>query len=85
MEEKTKVTPDEEALAEALKGFTDIDPNAGEAIPSKTDIGNAESENAVEKLTTQTPIPVSVIEVTLKPASKVPLGCHLHHTFAALG
>ena len=50
MEEKTKVTPDEEALAESLKGFTDIDPNAGEAIPSKTDIGNAESENAVEKL-----------------------------------
>ena len=50
MEEKTKVTPDEEALAEALKGFTDIDPNAWEAIPSKTDIGNAESENAVEKL-----------------------------------
>ena len=50
MEEKTKVTPDEEAFAEALKGFTDIDPNAWEAIPSKTDIGNAESENAVEKL-----------------------------------
>jgi molecular chaperone GrpE len=50
MEEKTKVTPDEEALAEALKGGTDIDTNAGEAIPSKTDISNAEPENGVEKL-----------------------------------
>jgi molecular chaperone GrpE len=50
MEEKTKLTPDEEVLAEALKGFTDNDADAGEAIPSKTDISNAEPENGVEKL-----------------------------------
>ena len=50
MEEKTKLTPDEEALAEALKGFTESDTNAEEAIPSKTDLSNAEPENGVEKL-----------------------------------
>ena len=50
MEEKTKVTPEEEVLAEAIKGVTDIDTNAGEAIPSKTDESNAEPENGVEKL-----------------------------------
>ena len=50
MEEKTKVSRDEEALAEALKGFTDNDADAGEAIPSKTDVSNAEPENGVEKL-----------------------------------
>ena len=50
MEEKTKVTPEEEVLAEAIKGVTDIDTNAGEAIPSKTDVSNAEPENGVEKL-----------------------------------
>jgi molecular chaperone GrpE len=50
MEEKTKLTPDEEVLAEALKGFTDNDADAGEAIPSKTDVSNAEPENGVEKL-----------------------------------
>ena len=50
MEEKTKLTPDEQALAEALKGFTDNDAEAGEAIPSKTDVSNAEPENGVEKL-----------------------------------
>ena len=49
MEEKTKVTPDEEALAEALKGFTDIDTNEEEA-QGKTDLSNAEPENEVEKL-----------------------------------
>ena len=51
MEEKTKVTPDEEALAEALKGFTDIDTNEEEA-QGKTDLSNAEPENEVEKLQT---------------------------------
>ena len=51
MEEKTKVTPDEEALAEALKGFTDIDTNEEEAR-GKTDLSNAEPENEVEKLQT---------------------------------
>ena len=49
MEEKTKITPDEEALAEALKGFTDIDTNEEEAR-GKTDLSNAEPENGVEKL-----------------------------------
>ena len=49
MEEKTKITPDEEALAEALKGFTDIDTNEEEAR-GKTDLSNSEPENGVEKL-----------------------------------
>jgi molecular chaperone GrpE len=49
MEEKTKVTPDEEALAEVLKGFTDINTNEEEAR-GKTDLSNAEPENEVEKL-----------------------------------
>ena len=50
MEEKTKITPEEEALAEALKGFSDAATTAEEAIAEKTDANNTEPENAVEKL-----------------------------------
>ena len=50
MEEKTKITPEEEALAEALKGFSDAATTAEEAIGEKTDANNPEPENAVEKL-----------------------------------
>lgn len=50
MEEKTKITPEEEALAEALKGFSDAATTAEEAITEKTDANNPEPENAVEKL-----------------------------------
>jgi hypothetical protein len=50
MEEKTKITPEEEALAEALKGFSDAATTAEEPIAEKTDANNPEPENAVEKL-----------------------------------
>jgi len=50
MEEKTKITPEEEAVAEALKGFSDAATTAEEAIAEKTDANNPEPENAVEKL-----------------------------------
>ena len=50
MEEKTKITPEEEALAEALKGFSDAATTAEDAIAEKTDANNPEPENAVEKL-----------------------------------
>jgi molecular chaperone GrpE len=53
MEEKTKITPEEEALAEALKGFSDAATTAEEAITEKTDANNPEPENAVEKLQTE--------------------------------
>ena len=50
MEENTKMTPDEEALAEALKGFTEADISAEEPAEEKTDLNQPESENVVEKL-----------------------------------
>jgi molecular chaperone GrpE len=50
MEENTKMTPDEEALAEALKGFTEADTSAEEPAEEKTDLNQPESENVVEKL-----------------------------------
>ncbi len=53
MEEKTKITPEEEALAEVLKGFSDAATNAEEPISEKTDLNNPEPENAVEKLQTE--------------------------------
>ncbi len=46
MEEKTKVTPDEEVLAASLKEFA----NADDAIPGKTPLSDAAPENVVEKL-----------------------------------
>jgi molecular chaperone GrpE len=50
MEEKTKMTPDEEALVEALKGFNEEDTNSEEPAAEKTDLKHSESENVVEKL-----------------------------------
>jgi len=50
MEENTKMTPEEEALAEALKGFTEADTSAEEPAEEKTDLNQPESENVVEKL-----------------------------------
>ena len=50
MEEKTKITPEEEALAEALKGFSDAATTAEEPIAEKTDANNPEPGNTVEKL-----------------------------------
>ncbi len=50
MEENTKMTPEEEALAEALKGFTQADTSAEEPAEEKTDLNQPESENVVEKL-----------------------------------
>jgi len=50
MEEKTKMTPDEEALVEALKGFNEEDTNSEEPAAEKTDLKHPESENVVEKL-----------------------------------
>lgn len=50
MEEKTKVTPDEEVLAESVKEPADIDNNADDATTGKTPLGETTPENAVEKL-----------------------------------
>jgi molecular chaperone GrpE len=50
MEENTKMTPDEEALVEALKGFNEAETKAEEPTAEKTDLNQPESENAVEKL-----------------------------------
>ena len=50
MEEKTKITPEEEAVAEALKGFSDAATTAEEPIAEKTDANNPEPGNIVEKL-----------------------------------
>lgn len=50
MEEKTKMTPDEDALVEALKGFNEADANTEEPAAEKADLNHPESENMVEKL-----------------------------------
>ncbi|NDE09776.1 MAG: nucleotide exchange factor GrpE [Chitinophagia bacterium] len=50
MEEKTKMTPDEEALVDALKGFNEAGANTEEPAAEKTDLNHLESENVVEKL-----------------------------------
>jgi molecular chaperone GrpE len=50
MEENTKMTPEEEALLEALKGSTEADTSAEEPAEEKTDLNQPESENVVEKL-----------------------------------
>jgi len=50
MEEKTKMTPDEEALVEALKGFTEAGTNTEDPTAEKTDISHPEPENVEEKL-----------------------------------
>jgi len=50
MEEKTKMTPDEEALVDAIKGFNEAGANTEEPATEKTDLNHLESENVVEKL-----------------------------------
>lgn len=50
MEEKAKVTAENEALAEEMKGFTDMNINADADIPGNTHLSNPEPENAVEKM-----------------------------------
>jgi len=50
MEENTKMTPEEEALLEALKGSTEADTSAEEPATEKTELNQPESENVVEKL-----------------------------------
>jgi molecular chaperone GrpE len=50
MEEKTKMTPDEEALVDAIKGFNEAGANTEEPAAEKTDLNHLESENVVEKL-----------------------------------
>ena len=50
MEEKAKVTTQDQALAEEMKGFADMDINSDADIPGNTHLSNPEPENAVEKL-----------------------------------
>ncbi len=50
MEEKVKVQAEDQALAEEIKGFADMDINSDADIPGKTHLSNPEPENAVEKL-----------------------------------
>ena len=50
MEEKVKVPAEDQALAEEIKGFTDMDINSDADIPGSTHLSNPEPENAVEKL-----------------------------------
>ncbi len=50
MEEKAKVTTQDQALAEEMKGFDDMDINSDADIPGNTHLSNPEPENAVEKL-----------------------------------
>ena len=50
MEEKEKVTAEDQASTEELKGFTDIDINADADIPGSTHLSNPESGNGLEKL-----------------------------------
>lgn len=50
MEEKAKVTSQDQALAEEMKGFADMDINSDADIPGNTHLSNPEPENAVEKL-----------------------------------
>lgn len=50
MEEKTKITPDEEALAEVLKDFTEAGTNTEDPTAEKIDITYPEPENVEEKL-----------------------------------
>ena len=53
MEEKTKITPEEEAVAEVLKSFTEADSEKEEPIAEKKEENNPEPENVVEKLQTE--------------------------------
>jgi len=50
MEENVKATPEDQALAEEMKGFGDMDINSDADIPGKSHLSNPEPENAVDKL-----------------------------------
>jgi len=50
MEDKAKAIPEDQALAEEMKGFADMDINSDADIPGKSHLSNPEPENAVEKL-----------------------------------
>lgn len=50
MEEKAKVTAEDQALTEEMKGFADMDINADADIPGKSHLSNSDTANSVEKL-----------------------------------
>ena len=50
MEEKEKVTTENQALADEMKGFASMNINADADIPGNTHLSNPEPENAMEKL-----------------------------------
>lgn len=50
MEEKSKAIPEDQAIAEEMKGFADIDINSDADIPGKSHLSNPEAENGFEKL-----------------------------------
>ncbi len=50
MEQKTKVTAEDQALAEEIQGMTDMDINSDADIPGNTHLSNPDAENAMEKI-----------------------------------
>ena len=50
MEQKAKVTAEDQALAEEIKRMADMDINADADIPGNTHLSNADAENALEKM-----------------------------------
>jgi len=48
MEQKIKVTDDEQPISEAMQGFEDI--NSDSDIPGNTHLSNGEEDNAIDKL-----------------------------------
>jgi len=50
MEQKAKVTAEDQALAEELQGMADMDINADADIPGNTHLSNPDAENAMAKI-----------------------------------
>ncbi len=50
MEEKSKASPEDKAIAEEMKGFADLDINSDADIPGKSHLSNPATENGFEKL-----------------------------------
>jgi len=50
MEQKVKVTAEDQALAEEIQGMADMDINADADIPGNTHLSNPDAENAMEKM-----------------------------------
>jgi molecular chaperone GrpE len=50
MEQKAKVTAEDQALAEEIQGLADMDINADADIPGNTHLSNPDAENAMEKI-----------------------------------